>query len=520
MQRKLLGLLLLGLMLATLFNLVTINAAPAGFVYASGADFMLDGKVFRFGGANNYYLHYKSTLMIDDVLNDAVAMNLKVIRCWAFMNGDGQENIVMQPSLGEFNDAGFVRLDYTIQKAEELGLKLILPLVNNWDDFGGMNQYVKWTGAGSHDAFYTNEDCKKAYKNYIKYVINRTNSYTGQKYKDSPAIFAWELANEPRCQTDATGDTLVKWADEMSAYIKSLDSDHLVSVGDEGFLNRAGATDWFYNGGEGVDWDRLTALENIDFGTVHLYPGHWGKTVDWGDQWIKDHTDSGKPVVLEEFGSYGDKETAYQSWCDTALSSGYAGTMFWILTGIQDDGQLYADYDGFRVVYPSDVATVLMEHAVQMAAGNGTVTTSPTNTATLVPTATVTTTLTATGTPVTTATATPTPAAPTSTEFCVVNYAQYDWGDGATVSITIKNNCAIAINAWELAFSFAGDQKIVNLWNGAYTQSGVDVTVTNMSYNSSLPAGGTVSFGFNISYSGANDPPTVFLLNDSLCSTY
>jgi hypothetical protein len=517
MPRKLLGLLLLGLILATLFNLAIINAVTAGFVSADGTEFRLDGKLFWFGGANNYYLHYKSTSMIDDVLNDAVAMNLKVIRCWAFMNGEAPENIVMQPSLGEFNDDGFVRLDYTIQKAGELGLKLILPLVNNWDDFGGMNQYVKWTGAGSHDAFYTNEDCKEAYKNYIKYIVNRTNSYTGRKYKDSPALFAWELANEPRCQTDTTGDILVKWADEMSTYIKSLDANHLVAVGDEGFLNRAGATDWFYNGGEGVDWERLTALENIDFGTVHLYPGHWGKTVDWGVQWIKDHTGSGKPVVLEEFGSQVDQATVYQSWCDTALSSGYAGTMFWILTGIQDDGQLYADYDGFRVVYPSDVATVLTEHAAQMAGGNGTMTAGSTATAIATATATVIATPTATSTPTSTSISTPTV---TATGACAVNSTQYDWGTGATVNITIQNNGSTAINAWKLAFSFAGNQKIVNLWNGVYTQSGTDVTVTNTSYNSAISVGGTVSFGFNIAYSGINVKPTVFMLNGSLCSAY
>jgi endo-1,4-beta-mannosidase len=514
MKKRFLGLLLVGLTLAAMFNFITIQAAPTGFVYASGTNFMLDGKVFRFGGANNYYLHYKSTTMIDDVLNDAVAMNLKVIRCWAFMDGDGQENIVMQPSLGVFNDAGFVRLDYTIQKAEELGLKLILPLVNNWDDFGGMNQYVTWTGAGSHDAFYTNEACKTAFKNYIKYIVNRTNSLTGEKYKDSPAIFAWELGNEPRCQTDTTGATLLAWADEMSSYLKSLDSDHLVAVGDEGFFKRDGAGDWFYSGGEGVDWDSLVKLTHIDFGTVHLYPNGWGKSIDWGTQWIKDHADSGKPVVLEEYGVSSDKATAYKTWCDAAYNSGYAGTMVWILTGIQDDGQLYADYEGFRVIYPSDVATVLANHAAAMAANNGTATVSPRSTVKPTATAAATTTI----KPTASLTATPTPSMAVGA--CAVNYSQNDWGGGATVSLTIRNNGTSVINAWKLAFRFTGNQKIVHFWNGTFSQNSTEVIVTNAAYNGAIPVGGTVNCGFNISYSGTNAKPSGFTLNSSACSTY
>ncbi|MDI5787504.1 cellulase family glycosylhydrolase [Bacillus licheniformis] len=67
-------------------------------------------------------------------------------------------------------------------------------------------------------------------------MLNRVNTYNGVKYKDDPAIMAWELANEPRVQSDRTGNTLVEWADEMSEFIKSIDQNHLVAVGDEGFI--------------------------------------------------------------------------------------------------------------------------------------------------------------------------------------------------------------------------------------------------------------------------------------------
>lgn len=127
------------------------------------------------------------------------------------------------------------------------------------------------------------------------------------------------------------------------------------------------------------------------------------------------------------------------------------------------------------------------------------------------PTPTVTPTVTPTITPTVTPTVTPTPPVNGVT----VTYAiQNDWGNGATVNVTIKNNGTSAINGWQLAWAFPGNQKITNLWNGSYTQNGANVTVTNLSYNNVIPAGGgTVNFGFNISYSGSNTKPTSFTLN-------
>ena len=57
-------------------------------------------------------------------------------------------------------------------------------------------------------------------------------------------------------------------------------------------------------------------IRTIDYGTVHMYPEHWGQTATWGNQWITQHANSsksiGKPVVIEEFG-LGDK-SARQSY--------------------------------------------------------------------------------------------------------------------------------------------------------------------------------------------------------------
>ncbi len=118
-----------------------------------------------------------------------------------------------------------------------------------------------------------------------------------------------------------------------------------------------------------------------------------------------------------------------------------------------------------------------------------------------------------TPTPTLTPTVTPTPI-PTG---CSVNYSQSDWGSGASVSITINNNGSAAIDGWTVAWNFTGNQQITNIWNGTYTQNGRAVTVRNLSYNNMIPAKGSVSFGFNLSYSGTNTKPTGFTLNGIAC---
>ncbi len=79
-------------------------------------------------------------------------------------------------------------------------MKVIVVLTNNWKEFGGMDQYVRWRGGGHHDDFYTDATIRGWYRAWVAHLLNRRNVYTGRLYKDEPAIFAWELANELRCQ--------------------------------------------------------------------------------------------------------------------------------------------------------------------------------------------------------------------------------------------------------------------------------------------------------------------------------
>jgi mannan endo-1,4-beta-mannosidase len=279
-------------------------------------------------------------------------------------------------------------LDYALYKANQLGLKVVIPFVNNWNAFGGMDQYVRWRTMQDpsfvpyHDRFYTDPLIRRWFKLWIVTLLNRTNTYTGVKYKDDPTIMAWELANEPRCLSagvygrspDCTTKTITTWADEMSRFIKSIDNKHLVSAGDEGFYCIPGATDWTENCGEGVDTIALASLPKIDMMSLHLYPDHWGKDYAWGTQWIVRHIQDGKrinkPVVLGEFGIIDKsvRNTVYKEWTDAVFNHGGAGALYWILSGLQDDGTLYADYDGFTVYAGTPVFITLGNFAKNMLA--------------------------------------------------------------------------------------------------------------------------------------------------------
>ena len=368
------------------------------FVAVRGGGFQLNGKPWRFGGTNCYYLHASSHYMIDSLLNDAAQMQLQVVRCWAFYDDPSKPDQALQTSPGVYPEANYDSLDYTVYKAGQVGLKLVLPLVNNWPDYGGMQQYVKWVlgladdsyaDAVNHDRFYTDAKIRKAFLAYVEHVINRRNRYTGLRYRDDPTIMTWELANEPRNRTDKTGAAVKAWADDVSRHIRKWAPKQLIAVGDEGMGLDPAASDYPYSTYEGDHWKDLTALPAIDYGTFHSYPQNWGESpekgidpVAWGEKWITDHATAGKalgkPVVLEEFGllvnatqgvtTTAARDAAYERWLQTAQKSGLAGFQFWILTALTDAGVLYEDYDGYRVVYPSSTASLMTKYAQSIAA--------------------------------------------------------------------------------------------------------------------------------------------------------
>lgn len=284
------------------------------------------------------------------------------------------------------NTTTVARLDYVLARAAALGLRLVLTFTNNWSDFGGIGSYLAWRNRTTspppppqlyHDDFYTDPVIKGWYKAWIKALVTRTNAITGIPYSQDPTIFAWQLANEPRCNAPdqpasracVNGSTtlLTPWVAEMSAYVKSLDPQHMVSVGDEGFYcnpaeDGCPADAWWCNCNSGVDTLAFAAVPSISYGTAHLYPEPWGEASSaaaaaaWGVAWIANHTAQqhaqGKPFVVEEFGMDNVTSQAgiYTQWVDAAVSGGTDAFHFWMLVGLNDGGKDWYSGDALNII--------------------------------------------------------------------------------------------------------------------------------------------------------------------------
>ncbi|TVY16294.1 Mannan endo-1,4-beta-mannosidase A [Lachnellula arida] len=351
-----------------------VSVATAAFSsYAKPSDhvFSIDGKAQYFAGTNTYWIGFLTNNSdVDTVMTHLAASELKVLRVWGFndVTSTPSSGTVWYQSFINGSDPvintgsdGLERLDYVVQSAEAHNISLIINFVNNWSDYGGMAAYVSYYGLSSNTAWYNSSAAQAQYQKYIAAVVAR--------YKTSKNIFAWELANEPRCNGCATS-VITSWVNTTSAYIKGLDPNHMVTVGDEGFGLSGGATgDYPYSSGEGESFHDNLAISTIDFGTYHLYPSSWGENDTWAQQWIQAHADVGtalgKPVILEEYGPTNHTEDL--QWQQWVINTQTAGDMYWQYGDTLSGGQ--TANDGNTIYYgTSEFDTLIVPHAAAMAA--------------------------------------------------------------------------------------------------------------------------------------------------------
>ena len=374
-------------------------ALPPELVRVRDGRFDVGGSSLPVVGANCYYLAYASPRMRGDVLAIANQLGLNTIRSLAFLDckaapsgtvpEDAWRGVYFQcwdpdkscPRLNEGAD-GLERLDHLIADAEAAGIRLILPLVNHWPDFGGMDRYVEWFQAGSRDQFYRDARVRAAYQSYMQQLLTRRNTVTGRVYNQEPAILAWELANEPRCETRDGREVLLGWIRDMSRWVKQQDPNHLLSVGDEGQF--ASGSGHLYDGRYGVDCEAFLQVPDIDFGTFHMYPEAWNQPdpVQFGIQWIEQHLSAGrkagKPMLLEEYGmtvgadgqsSILTRNFVYRYWLQAVSSERGAGDLAWMIASVDDlTDKLYPDYDHFTFYSVSEVMSI-RDHVLQMTQG-------------------------------------------------------------------------------------------------------------------------------------------------------
>ena len=337
------------------------NAVP-GFVRAKGLRFDVDRKPFRFAGANVSVMYRDDDrARMPETLRQAAQAGIKVVRVWA--SGEGGPDDVrpiadfndwprthsFRNKPNEWNEAEFVFLDRVMAEAARNGLRVQLCLANWWRDTGGVTQYLRWSGVEGADddkhpfginfekamQFYSNQTARRLYREHVEKIATRRNSTTGIMYRDDPTIFGYELMNEAQCVTGRWEERRA-WFAEMSAYLKSLDPNHLITPGDWGYRTAA----------ERREWLKDHALPNIDYCDVHHYPRNDHDSFVDSPQALGEFIENrvaaaatvNKPLVFGEFGMSTDgfKGTSqvewFRSYFEQAVRAGAGGAMFWILT--------------------------------------------------------------------------------------------------------------------------------------------------------------------------------------------
>ena len=336
------GLLAIVLSAATLLALSGCEAAkttPKGeIIRVENGQFIRHGKPYYFVGTNFWYgailgsegeggnrerLHKELDFMRSQGIE-----NLRIL-----IGGEGENGLLgkiepnLQPEPGVYNDDVLDGLDYLLMELGKRDMTAVLYFNNAWEWSGGYTQYVAWAnnepvlvprvdGWFSYNAFagefVRNERAKELFFDHVRYIVTRTNRYTGIKYIDDPAIFSWQICNEPRAFSSKEQDNkeaFAEWLAESARLIRELDPNHMISTGSEGFY--------------GCEWDmelceRIHAIEEIAYINCHVWPYNWKwmrgdhmredlqRSCENTEEYIAMHVELAekinKPLVVEEFG--------------------------------------------------------------------------------------------------------------------------------------------------------------------------------------------------------------------------
>lgn len=221
-----------------------------------------------------------------EMATSVATMTGNTMRTWFF------QQFATTPTSSGYDWSAF---DRTIAAAKANHKLIIATLIDQWSYDGTTFKDETWYSGGYKNSVLPLQ--RVTYRQYVADIVAH--------YKDEPTIATWELANEPEdfvdstettCSTNA-GTIMSAWATDVSDLIKSIDQNHLVSLGGVG----TGACGTNVN-----DYQTVMSAPSLDLCTFHDYYGASNPTAY--EQWnglntrITQCGALNKPIIIEESG--------------------------------------------------------------------------------------------------------------------------------------------------------------------------------------------------------------------------
>lgn len=413
------------LLLAALLSAVNACGDKAvDLIRVENGQLVKHGKPYYFVGTNFWY---GSILASDgqggdmerlvkelDLLKSLGVNNLRVM-----VGSDGQRGILarVEPTLQVaprvYNDTLLVGLDRFLVELGKRDMEAVLYLNNSWEWTGGYSQYLEWAGYGEApipavvgyktycdyvSQYHKSDDARALFNGYVEDIVTRVNSITGKPYSEDPAIFCWQIGNEPRPFGEDNFESFAEWIEFASDLIKHYDPNHLVSIGTEGLWGCEGSMEL---------WERISSCKSVDVLNCHIWPLNWSwvnredlagtiqtaidNTGDYIDQHLEFARKIRKPLTIEEFGFPRDgfvfgkdapttlRDRYYSTYFERVIASSQtgdqlAGVNFWGWGGYANPSSEHVywqrgdDYtgdpaqeeQGLNSVFASDSSTVAL----------------------------------------------------------------------------------------------------------------------------------------------------------------
>ncbi|KAI0553601.1 glycoside hydrolase superfamily [Xylaria curta] len=347
-------------------------------VVREGSKLLVDGKQWKAVGPNVYWLgldenvtppagepydpatkaSYPTKERVTEIMAMVNALGGTMIRTHTLGVSTGNP-LSIWPTKGVVNEEAFKIIDWAVYQAGLYGVRLLVPLVDNYDYYhGGKYNFLRWAGfdfTQSRDSnnpgiqqFYTNATIVATFKDYIKTLLTHRNQYNNLTYAEDPTIFAYESGNELLGPVWGDMNCPADWVRDIAKYVKSLAPNKL-----------------FFDGTYGINKTHLD-IEEVDVFSDHFYPIDT-KKLNAGIEAVES---AGKVYYAGEYDwvgtSGGDSLESFYQILESSPTVG--GDSFWSLFGRNgpDCNSFVNHSDGFTLQYGNPSNTAYTNSRIQL----------------------------------------------------------------------------------------------------------------------------------------------------------